>query len=119
MATRAERFDELVLDAATRLEESWGRAFPPVEFGVEDVPPSDPAPWEHSEVPLGRLFGAEGRRPPRIVVYRRPVETRVQGQRELSALIAEVVTEQLASLLGVTPEELDPGYDDPGPESEH
>jgi len=118
MATRAERFDEFVLDAATRLEEAWGRPFPPVEFGVEDVPPSDPAPWEHSEVPLGRLFGADARRPARIVIYRRPVETRVQGQRELSALIAEVVTEQLASLLGVTPEELDPGYDEEGPGDE-
>ncbi len=118
MATRAERFDEFVLDAATRLEEAWGRPFPPVEFGVEDVPPSDPAPWEHSEVPLGRLFGADARRPARIVIYRRPVETRVQGQRELSALIAEVVTEQLASLLGVTPAELDPSYDEEGPGDE-
>lgn len=110
MASRAERFDDLVIDAATRLEESWGRSFPPVEFGVEDVPPSDPAPWEHSEVPLGRLFGAEGRDPARIVIYRRPVETRVHGQRELATLISDVVTEQVASLLGVTPEQLDPGY---------
>ena len=84
MATRAERFDDLVIEAATRLEETWGNPFPPVEFGVEDVPPSDPAPWEHSEVPLGRLFGAEGREPARIVIYRRPVETRTQGQRELA-----------------------------------
>ncbi len=117
MASRAERFDELVVDAATRLEESWGRPFPPLELGVEDVPPSDPAPWEHSEVPLGRLFGAEGRRPARIVIYRRPVETRTEGQQELAALIGEVVTEQLAALLGVTPEQLDPGYDEDGPES--
>jgi predicted Zn-dependent protease with MMP-like domain len=111
MATRAERFDDLVIDAATHLEETWGKPFPPVEFGVEDVPPSDPAPWEHSEVPLGRLFGAEGRDPARIVIYRRPVETRTQGQRELALLISDVVTEQVAALLGVTPEQLDPGYD--------
>lgn len=114
MATRAERFDDLVIDAATRLEEAWGKPFPSVEFGVEDVPPSDPAPWEHSEVPLGRLFGAEGRDPARIVIYRRPVETRTQGQRELAVLISDVVTEQVAALLGVTPEQLDPGYDATG-----
>ena len=114
MSTRAERFDDLVIDAATRLEESWGRPVPPLEFGVEDVPPSDPAPWEHSEVPLGRLFGAEGRQPARIVIYRRPVETRVQGQRELATLVSDVVTEQVASLLGVNPEDLDPGYDESG-----
>lgn len=112
MATRSERFDELVIESAARLEEVWGRPFPPLEFGVEDVPPSDPAPWEHSEVPLGRLFGAEGREPARIVIYRRPVETRTQGQRELATLVADVVTEQVAALLGVAPEQLDPGYDD-------
>lgn len=92
-----------------------GPPLPPVEFGVEDVPPSDPAPWEHSEVPLGRLFGGDARQAARIVIYRRPVETRVQGEREMSALIAEVVAEQLAALLGVAPGELDPDYDDPGP----
>ncbi len=116
MSTRAERFDEFVIDAATRLEQAWGRPFPPVEFGVEDVPASDPAPWEYSEVPLGRLFPAATKRPARIVVYRRPVETRVHGDREMAALIADVVTEQLAALLGVPPADLDPGYEDPGPQ---
>ena len=110
MTTRSERFDDLVIDAATRLEESWGKPFHPVEFGVEDVPPSDPAPWEHSEVPLGRLFGAEGRMPARIVIYRRPVETRVSDRRDVAALVADIVTEQVASLLGVAPEDLDPGF---------
>ncbi len=114
MATRSERFDELVIEAATRLEESWGKPFPAVEFGVEDVPPSDPAPWEHAEVPLGRLFGAQGREPARIVIYRRPVETRTQGQRELALLVSDVVTEQVAALLGVSPEQLDPGYGESG-----
>ncbi len=108
MTTRAEGFDDLVLDAAARLEERWGAPFPPVELAVEDVPPSDPAPWEHAEVPLGRLFPASKQVPARVVVYRRPVETRVQGQRELTSLVAEVVTEQLAALLGVRPDELDP-----------
>lgn len=114
MVSRSERFDELVIEAATRLEERWGSPFPPVELAVEDVPPSDPAPWEHSEVPLGRLFPADARMSARIVVYRRPVETRVQGQRELASLVTEVVTEQVASLLGVGPEELDPDFGDDG-----
>ncbi|GAA1893778.1 hypothetical protein GCM10009814_24470 [Lapillicoccus jejuensis] len=112
MASRAERFDDLVLDAAGRVEDRWSGPFPPVELAVEDVPPSDPAPWEHAEVPLGRLFPATGSEAARVVVYRRPVETRVQGQRELAALVAEVVTEQLAGLLGVRPEELDPELGD-------
>lgn len=111
MTTRSERFDDLVLDSAARLEKSWGKAFPPLELAVEAVPPSDPAPWEHAEVALGRLFPAEGGRPARVVVYRRPVETRVEGTRELALLVAEVVTEQVASLLGVDPQELDPRFD--------
>jgi hypothetical protein len=111
MSSRRDRFDDYVLDAAARLEATCGRAFPAVEFAVEDVP-RGPAPWEHREVPLGRLFPATGSRPARIVVYRRPVETRVSDPRDVAALVADIVTEQVAGLLGVSPEELDPGFGD-------
>ena len=111
MATRAAIFDELVLDAAARLEQQAGRALGEVEFAVEDVPPSDPAPWESSDVPLGRLFAAQGKMHARIVVYRRPVETRATDARELAALVNDVVVEQVASMLGVDPHDLDAGYD--------
>ena len=69
-----------------------------------------PAPWDHREVPLGRLFPATSARAARIVVYRRPVETRVTDRRDVAALVADIVTEQVAGLLGVSPEELDPGF---------
>ena len=111
MATRAQRFDELVLDVASRMEHHAGPALGGLEFAVEDVPPSDPAPWESSEVPLGRLFAAQGKMPARIVVYRRPVETRTNDPRELAVLINDIVVEQVAALLGVDPRELDAGYD--------
>lgn len=111
MVSRAETFDELVLDAAARMEHRAGSALGDLEFAVEDVPPSDPAPWESSDVPLGRLFAAQGKIPARIVVYRRPVETRTTDARELAALINDVVVEQVASLLGVDPRDLDAGYD--------
>lgn len=114
MATRAQRFDELVLDVASRMEHHAGPALGGLEFAVEDVPPSDPAPWESSEVPLGRLFAAQGKMPARIVVYRRPVETRTNDPRELAVLINDVVVEQVAALLGVDPRELDAGYDPDG-----
>lgn len=111
MVTRAEEFDELVLETAARIEHRVGKSLGDAEFAVEDVPPSDPAPWESSDVPLGRLFAAQGKMPARIVVYRRPVETRATDARELAALINDVVVEQVASLLGVDPRELDSGYD--------
>lgn len=110
--TRAERFDEAVLDAVERLERRWGKELDGVEFGVEDVPPSDPAPWEHGNVPLGRYFPADG--PAglrhRIVVYRRPVETRAEGPRDLANLVRDVVVEQVAHLLSRAPEDVDPDY---------
>ncbi len=109
MQTRRDEFDEFVLDAAARLESTCGRAFPTVEFAVEDVP-RGPAPWDRREVPLARLYPAMPSRPARIVIYRRPVETRAPGPPDLAALVADVVTEQVAALLGVRPEELDPNY---------
>lgn len=111
MTTRRDEFDDFVLDAAARLEARCGRAFPVVEFAVEDVP-RGPAPWDHREVALGRLYPATGQHPARIVVYRRPVETRVTDRRDVAAVVADIVTEQVAGLLGVSPEELDPGFGD-------
>ncbi len=45
------------------------------------------------------------------MVYRRPVEIRSKGREERSALVHEVVVEQVADLLGLTPEAVDPRYD--------
>jgi predicted Zn-dependent protease with MMP-like domain len=108
--SRAERFDSLVLDAAERLDQQWGEQLAEVEFAVEDVPPSDPAPWEHGEVPLGRLFPRSGGHPARIVVYRRPVETRAGDLRDAARLVHDVVVEQVAHLIGIEPTAVDPRY---------
>lgn len=108
--SRAARFDGLVLDAAERLDQRWGEQLAEVEFAVEDVPPSDPAPWEHGDVPLGRLFPRSGGHPARIVIYRRPVETRAPDLRETARLVHDVVVEQVAHLIGVEPSEVDPRY---------
>lgn len=110
MVSRRERFDDLVLDAAARLERHLGERHADVQFAVEDVPPSDPAPWESAVVPLGRLFPPQGRDPARVVVYRRPVESRAQDARDLTVIVNDVVVEQVAALLGVSPSDLDQGY---------
>ena len=110
MTTRAARFDEMVLDAAETLEHRLGHELG-VELAVEDVPPSDPAPWEDG-VPMGRLFPAERALAARMVVYRRPVESRAHDTRELTLIVQDVVVEQVAALLGVPPGELDPRYGD-------
>ncbi|HEY0118464.1 MAG TPA: metallopeptidase family protein [Cellulomonas sp.] len=110
--TRAERFDDLVLDAVEELEHRWSRQLEGTEFAVEDVPPSGPAPWEHGGVPLGRYFPADAGLPARIVVYRRPLEARATDALDLADLVHDVVVEQVAHLLGRAPEDVDPGYSD-------
>lgn len=101
-----------MLDSVERLERRWKRQLEGVEFTVEDIPPSDPAPWENGEVPLGRSFPAQDQLPPRIVVYRRPVENRAGDDQERALLVHETVVEQLAQLLGLPPEQVDPAYRD-------
>ncbi|WGW14088.1 metallopeptidase family protein [Saxibacter everestensis] len=108
--SRADRFDQLVLDAAHRLRRTWAEQMAGLQFAVETVPPVDPAPWEFGQVPLGRLYPGDDRQPPHIVVYRRPVETRAADPDDLAELVHDVVVEQVAALLGMEPEQIDPGY---------
>lgn len=105
--SRAQAFDDLVLDAVERLERLWARELANVDFLVEDVPPiprdeplSDAALFSRLEIePSGRA---------RIVVYRRPVEIRTKDPEEMALLVHETVVEEVANLLGVEPESVDP-----------
>jgi predicted Zn-dependent protease with MMP-like domain len=123
--TRAERFDDLVLDAVEDLERRWAAELEGVEFAVEDVPAvgldgaavldGDVVADETAggAVPLGRLLppvmDASGRQAPaRIVVYRRPLEARSSGAAELADLVHDVVVDQVARLLQLDPDEVDP-----------
>lgn len=108
--TRAEQFDELVLDAVERLEKRWPQ-LSGVEFAVEDVPPPDAGEWSDDQVPLGRLYRARPDVAPRIVMFRRPLEARAAGRTELGTLVYDVVVEQVADLLGLDPETIDPDQD--------
>lgn len=104
MSSRSARFDELVLDAVQHIEQRLGRELTGLEIAVEDVPPTDPAPWE-SGIALGRLFPAEGSLTARVVLYRRPVEARA-SEDDLAGLVHEVLAEQIAGMLGLNPEDL-------------
>lgn len=108
MVSRREAFDDLVLDSADRLEGVLKAQRTEVEFAVEDIPASDPAPWEEQVAPLGRVFPSDGRLPHRIVLYRRVVEAQARDEIDLGVLVHEVVVEQVAALLDVEPDEIDP-----------
>lgn len=104
-ASRADTFRDLVLDSVERLERRWPQ-LADVDFLVLEVPP--PVPGE--TVPLGGSVPAEKNEPARVVVYRRPVEIRSKSRDERALLVHEVVVEQVAELLGLSPESVDPRY---------
>ena len=137
--TRGERFDDLVLQAVARLEPLWEAHLSGIEFAVEEIPPADaPATGPRGPVPLSRLdpgtppasaaapgdpgprpdalitpdAEAEdpGQDPPRIVVYRRPLMARAEGDEDLGELVFDVVVEEFARLLGIDPRDVHPGY---------
>jgi predicted Zn-dependent protease with MMP-like domain len=117
--TRAEAFDDLVLDAVERLEHRWHDQLEHVQFAVEDVPPPALLGRDPGEpVPLGAFVPAAPNTPAQIVVYRRPIEARVAGADEAAELVHDVVVEQVADLLGLDPDVVDPrygeGWDDTG-----
>mgnify|MGYP002063931255 CR=1 FL=1 len=61
-------------------------------------------------VPLGRHEPAEAGLPARVVLHRRPIQTRARGEIELRRIVLDTVVEQVAELLGIEPEEIDSGY---------
>ncbi|THA26111.1 metallopeptidase family protein [Streptomyces sp. RKND-216] len=107
--SRSEAFDDLVRDSAHRLERHWPQ-LAGVDFAVQEVPRADGLPADGVTVPLGRLVPAHGHRPDCVVVYRRPVELRTKSRDERALLVHEVVVEQVAELLGLSPESVDPRY---------
>ncbi len=120
--SRAERFDDLVLQAVAQLEPRWESELAGVEFVVEEVPsaelPAEELLPDAEPVPLARLDPAwpdpgnpeRPARPARIVLYRRPLLARADGEEELGELVLDVVIEEFARLLGLDPQSIDPGY---------
>lgn len=109
LPTARERFDALVLDVVTAIEERWQDRLGLVEYAVEDTPlvPDD---WDVPTVPLSSLVRGTGDEPTRLVVFRRPIEHRAPRRSDLEALVLTVVVEQVAELLGVDPSVVDPRY---------
>jgi hypothetical protein len=123
--SRSEQFDDLVLQAVAQLEPRWESELAGVEFAVEEVPSADgptqeQVPEDADPVPLARLDPAwpdagdpdHPARPARIVLYRRPLLARADGEDELGELVLDVVIEEFARLLGLDPQEIDPDYPD-------
>ncbi len=107
--TAGERFDQLVLDVVSAIDERWSDRLGVLEYAVEDAP-QVPDDWHPETVPLSSLVrGARGA-PTRLVLFRRPIEHRAATRTDLEAMVLTVVVEQVAELLGVEPEVVDPRY---------
>jgi len=94
--TRAEIFDDLVLDTVEALERRYSRELDGVEFAVEDVPPDlnvyDSDVLEDGDVPLARLLpghSGQAAMAPRIVLYRRPLEYRAVDRQVSGDFVCE------------------------------
>jgi predicted Zn-dependent protease with MMP-like domain len=105
--TARQRFDEVVLETVAPIDERWHKRLGLVEYAVEEAPlvPDD---WGDSPVPLASVVHGRAGTPTRLVLFRRPIEHRAEDLGELRALVHTVVVEQVAEILGVDPDDVEP-----------
>ncbi|MEV7607033.1 metallopeptidase family protein [Paenarthrobacter sp. NPDC089322] len=109
--TRSERFDDMVLDSAERLQDMWGKQLDGVLFAVDEIPPDlEQLVAAGGGAPMGSYTAGGRGEAPMITVYRRVVEQTAGTREELQDLVHDVVVEYTAEMLGVPPETLDPVY---------
>ncbi len=108
--TPRQRFDDLALGIVTEVDQRWQDRLGLVEYAVEDAP-QIPDDWDGLTVPLASLVRGSGATPTRLVLFRRPIEHRCETRSELEALVLTVVVEEIAELLGIDAELVDPRYD--------
>ena len=108
--TRRERFEQVAIDVMADVESRWPEELASVELAVEDIPVL-PGTWSALRVPLASLVPGRGAAPPRLVLYRWPIEHRTETRADLDAMMLTVVVEQLADYLGVPAEDVHPDYE--------
>ncbi len=108
--TRREKFEDLVVDSAERLRELWSAQLANVEYLVEEVPENlEALIASGAQSPLGKYTAAEpGPAHPLIVIYRHPVEALCDSPGQVRELVHEVLIEQVAGLLNIDPDTVDP-----------
>lgn len=122
--SRSQIFDALVLEALEPIEKRWRAELTELDVAVDEVPEltttaPDKLTWDDdvvvdSNVPLARLVpaGVDRRGLPtraRIVLYRRPLETRARDGTDMADLLHDVLVEQIAHYLGLDPEVIEGG----------
>lgn len=116
----------MVLDAFAEIDALWHDQLAGLDIAVDEIPrmlPRDPDTIQWPDevtadgaVPLARLIpagvdvaGAPTRA--KIILFRRPLESRARRDPELIDLIHEVLVQQVATHLGVDEDTIDRGFD--------
>lgn len=94
----AGRFARIVDEALTLLPAAVDEHAGKAELVLADVPADDTDP---ADVPLARFERTPGDRPDRLVVFRRPVESRATSRDELTEVLRIAVAEAVADELGL------------------
>jgi predicted Zn-dependent protease with MMP-like domain len=110
LPTGRERFDDLALGIVMEIDQRWQDRLGLVEYAVEDTP-QIPDDWTSGTVPLSSLVRGTGATPTRLVLFRRPIEHRCETRTDLEAMLLTIVVEQVAELLGIDAEDVDPRYE--------
>ena len=105
--SREAYFDNLIILTSLKIQQKWPQVSN-IEFCTQNVPPSDPAPWEKGDAILGRAFDQDLKHnlPARIVLYRLPIQSRAKTRKELKALVEDIICQQLSHILNLDPEEI-------------
>ncbi|WP_307998061.1 metallopeptidase family protein, partial [uncultured Bifidobacterium sp.] len=93
-----------------RLNDAWPELIRPLQFAVEDVPPSDPAPWEPRRCNSSQCFAASHGIPARVVLYRMPIQSRSRTKLDMQLIIRDELVGRIGELYGRRPEEIDPDW---------
>lgn len=102
-------FADCLRGSLTRISETCPRVLVGVDIGFEDVPTLTDA-W-YDSVPLAAAVSARPGSAAQVVLYRRPIEHRATGRRELARLVHRTIVEQLSALTGIDTDEIDPAAD--------
>ena len=87
--TRTGMFDDMVAAQVRRLGQAWPELIRPLQFAVEDVPPSDPTPWQTEPNMTSQCFPASHGIPARVVLYRMPLQTEAPTKLELQLAVRD------------------------------
>ena len=108
--TRSGMFDDMVVAQIRRLSEAWPDLVAPLQFAVEDVPPSEPAPWESEPMLFSQGFPTEHGIPARVVLYRMPLQAHSPNRMDLQFANRDELVVRIAELYGRRPDEIDPDF---------